>query len=142
MLCPLFRANVLLAQLFTTSAHNYHSYGGGSSMPIGATEVTSVSMRSTSAYTPASTSVGAYSTAPIQMANGTIKTVASSLDGSSLADESGFIPTDPQRSNGSIAPPREDPVPLGMGWDSILFLSMLLTLVALRRSSAYKQVAS
>ena len=140
MLCPLFRANVLLAQLFTTSAHDYHSYGGGSSMPIGATEVTSVSMRSTSAYTPASTSVGAYSTAPIQVANGTIKTAASSLDGSSLADESGFIPTDPQRS--TIAPPREDPVPLGMGWDSILFLSMLLTLVAFRRSSAYKQVAS
>ena len=77
MLCSLFRANVLLAQLFTTSAHDYHSYGGGSSMPIGATEVTSVSMRSTSAYTPASTSVGAYSTAPIQMANGTIKTASS-----------------------------------------------------------------
>ncbi len=138
MLCPLFRANVLLAQLFTTSAHDFHSYGGSSSMPIGATEVSSISMRSTSAYTPASTSVGAYSTAPIQVANGIVKTVASSLEGTSLADDTGFIPTAQQR--GTIAPPREDPVPLGMGWDSILFLSLLLTLFALRRSfsPAYK----
>ncbi len=66
------------------------------------------------------------------MANGTIQTAASTLSGGILADETGFtsdggntgfIPTDPQRS---IAPPDFDDVPLHLDWDTLLFILLLI----------------
>lgn len=65
------------------------------------------------------------------MANGTIQTAASTLSGGILADETGFtsdggntgfIPTDPQRS---IAPPYDN-VPLHFDWDALLFILLLI----------------
>ena len=80
----------------------------------------------------ASTTIGNYSTAPLRMANGTVQTAASTLNGGMLADETGFtsdagdtgfIPTGPQRS---IAPPDYDDVPLHLDWDALLFIFLLL----------------
>lgn len=108
-----------------------HSYGGGgydfASMSSSAKSGTT----SFSGSSAASTTIGNYSTAPMRMANGTIQTVASTLSGGILADETGFtsdagdtgfIPTGPQRS---IAPPDVD-APLHLDWDALLFIFLLL----------------
>lgn len=109
-----------------------HSYGGGG---YGYSSMPSATMRATSTYTDnsaTSTTISNYSTAPMRMANGTIQTAASTLSGGILADETGFtsdggntgfIPTDPQRS---IAPPDFDDVPLHLDWDALLFILLLL----------------
>lgn len=119
------------AQLFTTSSRSIHSYGGGGSAAI-ATPYSSGGgsfMRSNSPFA-ASSSTNAYSTAPIHMANGSIKTVASTLQGGILSDETGFIPTAPQtnttttNNNGTIAPPEF--APLHLDWDALLFILLLL----------------
>lgn len=119
------------AQLFTTSSRSIHSYGGGGSAAI-ATPYSSGGgsfMRSNSPFA-ASSSTNAYSTAPIHMANGSIKTVASTLQGGILSDETGFIPTAPQtnttttNNNGTIAPPEF--APLHLDWDALLFIFLLL----------------
>ena len=86
-------------------------------------------MRSNSQYATSS-SDHAYSTAPICIANGSIKTVASTLGGGVLSDETGFIPTTPQNNstttnnNGTIAPPQF--APLHLDWDALLFILLLL----------------
>lgn len=118
------------AQLFTTSSRSIHSYGGGGIAVI-ATPYSSGGgsfMRSNSPFA-ASSSTNAYSTAPIHMANGSIKTVASTLQGGILSDETGFIPTTPQdntttTNNGTIAPPQF--APLLLDWDALLFILLLL----------------
>ena len=65
------------------------------------------------------------------MANGTLQTAASTLNGGMLADETGFttdagdtgfIPISPQRP---IAPPDVN-VPLHLDWDALLFILLLL----------------
>lgn len=136
-LCLLMGNTIAYAQLFSTSSLELHSYGGeGNSTTISASTSTGYShMRSTSSLST-STTISAYSTAPIQMANGSIQTAASKLGGGVLADEagltstssnSGFIPTDPQRS---IAPPEF--APLGLDWDALLLLLSLALLYTLR----------
>lgn len=69
------------------------------------------------------------------MANGSIKTVASTLQGGILSDETGFIPTTPQdntttTNNSTIAPPQF--APLHLDWDALLFLLSIVMLYALR----------
>ena len=122
------------AQLFSTSASDIHSYGGGGN---GFASMPSSSMRGTTSFSSsstASTTIGNYSTAPMRMANGTVQTAASTLNGGMLADETGFtteggntgfIPTDPHRS---IAPPNpeDENVPLHLDWDALLFILLLL----------------
>ena len=121
------------AQLFSTSASDIHSYGGGGN---GFASMPSSSMRGTTSFSSsaASTTIGNYSTAPLRMANGTVQTAASTLNGGMLADETGFtteggntgfIPTGPQRS---IAPPNpeDENVPLHLDWDALLFILLLL----------------
>ena len=123
-----------------------HSYGGGG---YGYSSMPSTTMRATSTYTDnsaTSTTISNYSTAPMRMANGTIQTAASTLNGGMLADETGFtteggntgfIPTDPQRS---IAPPEF--APLHLDWDALLFILLLiipyLYRVDKRRIAVYK----
>ena len=83
-------------------------------------------MRSNSPFA-ASSSTNAYSTAPIHMANGSIKTVASTLQGGILSDETGFIPPDhttTTNNTGTIAPPQF--APLHLDWDALLFILLLL----------------
>ena len=133
VLCPMIHFSSARAQIFTTSSSTYRSYGGGGDISI-ATPYSSGSnsfMRSNSQYATSS-SDNAYSTAPICIANGSIKTVASTLGGGVLSDETGFIPTTPQNNstttnnNGTIAPPQF--APLHLDWDALLFILMLAIL--------------
>ena len=100
----------------------YHSFstGGAGCAP------TSVEFRSTSTYKSVATSSSSYSTAPMHMANGTVKTVASSIQGGVLSEEpTGY--TDPNRIRGrqnTMAPPTET-APLGDGWDVAILLAIL-----------------
>ena len=100
----------------------YHSFstGGVASAPA------SVEFRSTSAYSSSTTSSISYSTAPMHMANGTVRTVASSIQGGVLSEEpTGY--TDPNRIRGrqnTMAPPTET-APLGDGWDVAILLAFL-----------------
>lgn len=143
LLCPLMHFSSAKAQLFTTSSSTYRSYGGGGDISI-ATPYSSGGnsfMRSTSQFANSSSN-HAYSTAPICIANGSIKTVASTLEGGILSDETGFIPTTPQNNstttnnNGTIAPPQFAPLPLD--WDALLFILMLAILYPIlkRRTSS------
>ncbi len=91
----------------------YETYGSG------------INMRSTSNYSGTTTTLSTYSTASMHVANGSIQTIASTLDGTTLADDTGFIPTAPQR----IAPPTE--APLGLGWDALILLLLIATAYAL-----------
>ncbi|MBR2486748.1 MAG: hypothetical protein IKB46_03015 [Paludibacteraceae bacterium] len=119
------------AQLFSTSSYEIHSYGGGGNGFASMSSSAKSGATSFSGSSAASTTIGNYSTAPMRMANGTIQTVASTLSGGILADETGFtsdagdtgfIPTGPQRS---IAPPDVD-APLHLDWDALLFIFLLL----------------
>ena len=73
-----------------------------------------------------STTIDSYSTAPMHVANGFIKTAASELDGNVLTEETCYMPTAPQRS---IAPPTT--APLGLGWDVFVLLLLLTVAYAL-----------
>ena len=107
----------------------YHSFstGGVASAPA------SVEFRSTSAYSSSATSSSSYSTAPMHMANGTVKTVASSIQGGVLSEEpTGY--TDPNRIRGrqnTMAPPTETAQPIGDGWDVALLFAMLCSAYAI-----------
>ena len=117
----------------------YHSFstGGVANAPA------SVEFHSTSAYSSSTTSSISYSTAPMHMANGTVKTVASSIQGGVLSEEpTGY--TDPNRIRGrqnTMAPPTET-APLGDGWDvAILFAIMCLAYgIYLRRNATNHEV--
>ena len=72
----------------------------------------------------------AYSTAPIRVANGTVTTVASTLQSGVLADEQDYAPVSRMpggRNSNTMAPPTNtDPfVPIGDGWDVALLFFIL-----------------
>lgn len=130
-MCLLLSNTLMHAQLFSTSSYEIHSYGGGGNGFASMSSSAKSGTTSFSGSSAASTTIGNYSTAPLRMANGTIQTVASTLSGGILADETGFtsdagdtgfIPTGPQRS---IAPPDVD-APLHLDWDALLFIFLLL----------------
>ena len=116
----------------------YHSFstGGVANAP------NSVEFYSTSAYSSSTTSSISYSTAPMHMANGTVKTVASSIQGGVLSEEpTGY--TDPNRIRGrqnTMAPPTET-APLGDGWDVAILLAILCLSygIYLRRNATTKE---
>lgn len=118
---------MLHAQVYTTSSATYRSVCGGGM----AVQPSTVTFRSTSSYAGRSSVARvapsrAYSTAPMYMANGTITTVASQLQGGELAEtpssSNGFSPQ--QRA---VIPgvPYDPSLPLGDGWDVALLLSLL-----------------
>ena len=64
----------------------------------------------------------------MNIANGAVKTVASSIRGGVLsdADASGYLPpTAPKRSPGVPDTKPESPTPIGDGWDVALLLAIL-----------------
>ena len=69
----------------------------------------------------------------MHMANGTVKTIASSIQGGVLSEEpTGY--TDPNRFRGrqnTMAPPTETDTPIGDGWDVALLLTMLCSAYAI-----------
>ena len=117
---------MLHAQVYTTSSATYRSVCGGGM----AVQPSTATFRSTSSYTGRSSVARvapsrAYSTAPMYMANGTITTVASQLQGGELAEtpssSNGFSPKQRAVIPGVPYPPQ----PLGEGWDVALLLSLL-----------------
>jgi hypothetical protein len=77
-----------------------------------------------------------FSAAPMNVAKGTIKTIASTISGGvlSVEENTGFIPTQPQRAPGVPA------VPIGEGWDVVLLLAMLCGGYVVRRYISVKQL--
>ena len=125
MLCVWICCPMLHAQLYCSSSATYHSYSTG-----GVLQAPVDPFRSTSAYIQNNIvkSSIAYSTAPIRVANGTITTVATTIQNGILADEQDYAPV--SRVSGrrnTMAPPTEtDPyVPLGDGWDVIVLFILL-----------------
>ena len=131
---------MLQAQIYTTSSASVRSYSTGvcSHTPV-------VSFKSTSAYVqnqivPANSS---YATAPIQVSNGVIRTVASSLNGGKFLDSAHLVDAlkiylnrSYQDRRNTMAPPSEDDggteefLPLSLDWDAALLLAILLCIYA------------
>ena len=137
VLCPYVSYGSLSAQIYSTSSSTFRSYttSGGLETPQ------AIEFRSTSAYTRRNPAVDTkrYATAPMQIANGSIKTMASSIKGGVLSsgDETGYIPpTSPQRVPGV---PDTD-APIGDGWDVALLLALLCVGYVVRRYMAVKRV--
>jgi hypothetical protein len=122
VLCPYLSYGHLQAQIYSTSSATHHSYSTGGTVVA----PSPVEFRSTSTYNSSSTYSSRYSTAPMQIANGTVKTVASSIQGGVLSDKTNSS-TGPQRIRGrqnTMAPPTET-APIGDGWDVALLLTLL-----------------
>ena len=107
--------------MYSTSSRTHRTYSTGGIIA----QPSQVEFRSTSLYNSnirSNAKQKCYSTAPMQVANGTIKTMASSIGGGMLTDDksTGFIPTKPQR-----APGTPKPQPIGDGWDVALLLAIL-----------------
>ena len=107
--------------MYNISSRTHRSYSTGGTIAV----PSHVEFRSTSVYNSnirSNTQQKCYSTAPMQVANGSIKTMASSISGGVLTAEksTGYIPTGPQRAPGT---PR--PQPIGDGWDVALLLAIL-----------------
>jgi hypothetical protein len=125
---------VIHAQIYTTSSVKLRSYtnGGGIVAP------TSMEFRTTSVYGNSIAQKRSYSTAPMQVANGSIKTIASTVTGGVLLDNSnsngGYIPT--------ITPviPGVPDTPIDDGWDVALLLALLCVGYVVRRYLTLKQV--
>ena len=113
----------LQAQMYSTSSRMHHSYSTG-----GTVEAPShVEFRSTSVYNSnlRNTQQKCYSTAPMNVANGAVKTIATSVQGGVLTDDANST-TGPQRiqnRRNTMAPPTETPI--GDGWDVALLLVLL-----------------
>jgi hypothetical protein len=94
--------------------------------------------RTTSVYGNSIAQKRSYSTAPMQVANGSIKTIASTVTGGVLLDNSnsngGYIPT--------ITPviPGVPDTPIDDGWDVALLLALLCVGYVVRRYLTLKQV--
>lgn len=123
VLCPYMSYGHLQAQMYSTSSRMHHSYSTG-----GTFEAPShVEFRSTSVYNSniRNTQQKCYSTAPMNVANGAVKTIASSIQGGVLSDGDSYA-SGPQRIRGrqnTMAPPTETPI--GDGWDVALLLVLL-----------------
>ena len=102
-------------------------------LPALETHGRAIYMNSTSSYSGNTTTLSNYSTASMHVANGAIQTIASNLDGTILADDTGFIPTPPQRSpgDGGTGTPDTEDAPLGLGWDALILLLLIATAYAL-----------
>ena len=114
---------ILCAQLYTTSSGRYHSYTNGGVVVAPVT----YEFYSTSTYRSAITPKQTSFTAPLVVANGTIKTLASSVKGGVLLGSAnnsseGYIPT--TQDDTPIIPGVPD-TPIGDGWDVALLLAML-----------------
>lgn len=119
MLCTWVFYPMLQAQIYTTSSATYRSCSTGGWMD----KPSVYQFRTTSFYVQRN-GVIQYSTAAMTVANGSIKTVASKLQGGISADEFAseqcITPKRMGPSGGGIAPP--PPQPLALEWDVCLLL--------------------
>ena len=124
ILCPYVSYGNLQAQIYSTSSATHHSYSTGGTVVA----PSPVEFRSTSVYNSTlrpTNQQKCYSTAPMNVANGAVKTIASSIQGGVLSDGDSYA-SGPQRIRGrqnTMAPPTETPI--GDGWDVALLLTLL-----------------
>ena len=135
-LCPYVSYGRLHAQIYTSSTKHY-SYSTGSVVkaPL------HIEFRSTSVY---NVQQKCYSTAPMNIANGAVKTIATSIQGGLLTNETNYT-TGPQRiqnRRNTMAPPDDTTPysPIGEGWDVALLLALLCVGYVVRRYLTLKQV--
>ena len=122
------------AQIYSTAEAalrtTRHQGGGGimSAPP-------SISFRSTSSYSAGHSVAPSFSTTTVHFANGSIKTVASSLTGGMLADDTGFTSTYDGNNQTTTSNwnenedgwgPGTPDLPLHLDWDALLFILLLL----------------
>ena len=135
ILCPLLTQGGLQAQIFSTASSRHHSY---SSVGV-AVAPSTYEFQSTSVYGTAN-SRKSYATAPMQVANGSIKTIASSVTGGVLTNnEGGDIPPTTGNDQGAVIAGVPD-LPIGEGWDVALLLALLCVGYVVRRYLTLKQV--
>ena len=120
LLCPYVSYGTLSAQLHTTSSASYRSYtsgGGMATLPV-------AEFQSTSAYGRSMATTRTYSATLTSVANGTVRTVASSINGGVILGNSNTNNT----GGNTIIPviPGVPDTPLSFDWDSGLLLVLLL----------------
>ena len=137
LLCPFINGEHLHAQLFSTASSRYHSYSNG-----GTAVAPSYQFHSTSIFGTTIAKKESSSTAPLFVANGTVKTIASSVKGGVLLGNTndsseGFIPI--TQDNSPIIPGVPD-TPIEGGWDVALLFAILCVAYAIYiRRKANKQ---
>ena len=138
ILCPFTNGDHLRAQLFSTASSRYHSYSNG-----GAAVAPSYQFHSTSIFGTTIAKKEYSSTAPLFVANGTVKTIASSVKGGVLLGNTndsseGFIPI--TQDNSPIIPGVPD-TPIEGGWDvALLFAILCVAYTIYIRRKANKQI--
>lgn len=117
---------MLQAQVYTTSSASYRSIStsGMASSP------TTSAFRSTSMYVGSgssmqTTSTVSYSTAPMRIANGTITTVASQLQGGVMVDSPSDYEEGMSPKQRAVIPGVPNLTPLGDGWDVAVLLALM-----------------
>ena len=128
LLSPFINEGHLRAQLFSIASSRYHSYSNG-----GAVVAPSYQFHSTSIFGTTIAKKEYSSTAPLFVANGTIKTIASSVKGGVLLGNTndsseGFIPI--TQDNSPIIPGVPD-TPIEGGWDVALLFAILCVAYAI-----------
>ena len=118
MLCSLLTQGKIQAQIYSTASKRYHTYTS-----TGVALYPDIyKFRSTSIY--GTTNSRSYATAPMQVANGSIKTVASSITGGVLTNNEGYILHEGGKDQGAVIAGVPD-LSLGDGWDVGIFLALL-----------------
>ena len=142
ILCPLFGQGIIQAQIYSTASGRHHSYSNAGSSQGSAQGSASPQFQSTSAFRSSGGSTS-FATAPMRVANGSVKTVASSLTGGVLSEDTntgGYIPENGQNNGAVIAGvPDTNPTPIGDGWDVALLLAVLCVGYVVRRYLAVKR---
>ena len=122
VLCSWVSYPMLHAQIYTTSSSSFRSYSTS-----GMQALPTASFRTTSSYinhSPATASVHPLShTAPMKVANGTIKTIASTIQSGILAEEQAYAPVSRIRGRQNTMAPPQYTQPLGDGWDVALLMA-------------------
>lgn len=130
VLCTYANRGTLCAQIHSISSSRHHSYTNGGAM----VSLPSYEFGSTSVYGNSVSRRSCYSTAPMHVANGTIKTMASTIKGGVLLDDledSSSLQRIRGRQN-TMAPPTDtEDLPLGEGWDVVGLLALLCAAYAL-----------
>ena len=118
LLCSLLTQGKIQAHIYSTASKRYHTYTS-----TGVALYPDIyKFRSTSIY--GTTNSRSYATAPMQVANGSIKTVASSITGGVLTNNEGYILHEGGKDQGAVIAGVPD-LSLGDGWDVGIFLALL-----------------
>ena len=118
LLCSLLTQGKIQAQIYSTASKRYHTYTS-----TGVALYPDIyKFRSTSIY--GTTNSRSYATAPMQVANGSIKTVASSITGGVLTNNEGYLLHEGGKDQGAVIAGVPD-LSLGDGWDVGIFLALL-----------------